>query len=61
MAHRLMEGRKVYRAMRRLWKENMMFREVKRELYEKVVIPRWGIIRGHYVHRRKGKLMMMTV
>ena len=25
--------------MAKLWKENMIFREVKRELYERVVIP----------------------
>ena len=37
--HRVPEGRKVWRTMANLWKENMTSREVKRELYEKVVIP----------------------
>ena len=39
VAHRVLEGRKVWGTMARLWKENMIFREVKRELYERVVIP----------------------
>ena len=38
-AHRLLEGRKVWGKMVKLWKENVICREVKRELYEGVVIP----------------------
>ena len=30
----------------KLWKENMIFKEVKRELYEKVVIPTVVYVRG---------------
>ena len=39
VAHRVLEGRKVWGTMAKLWKENMISREVKRELYERVVIP----------------------
>ena len=39
VAHRVLEGRKVWRTIAKLWKENMVSRVVKRELYEKVVIP----------------------
>ena len=39
LAHRVLEGRKVWGTMAKLWKENMVSREVKRELYERVVIP----------------------
>ena len=35
----MLEGRKVWGTMAKLWKENMISREVKRELYERVVIP----------------------
>ena len=38
VAHMVLEERKVFGTMM-LWKENMISREVKRELYEKVVIP----------------------
>ena len=38
-AHRLLEGRKVWGKMVKLWKENVICREVKREFYEGVVIP----------------------
>ena len=38
-AHRVLEGRKVWGTMAKLWKENMISREVKRELYGRVVIP----------------------
>ena len=40
VAHRALEGRNVWGTMAKLWKEKCnVFREVKRELYEKVVIP----------------------
>ena len=39
VAHRVLDGRKVRGKMVKLWKENMISREVKRELYERVVIP----------------------
>ena len=39
VAHRVLGGRKVWGTMTKLWKENMISREVKRELYERVVIP----------------------
>ena len=39
VAHRVLEGRKVWEMMKNLWKENMISSEVKRELYERVVIP----------------------
>ena len=39
LAHRVLEGRKVWGAMTKFWKENMICREVKRELFERVVIP----------------------
>ena len=39
LAHRVLEGRKVWGTLAKLWKENMICTEVKRELYERVVIP----------------------
>ena len=39
MAHRVLEGIKVWGTMPKLWKENMVSRVVKRELYEKEAIP----------------------
>ena len=39
MGHRVLKGRKVLESMAKLLKENMISREVKRELYERVVIP----------------------
>ena len=39
MARRVLEGRKVWGTMAKLWKENVISREVIRELYERVVIP----------------------
>ena len=39
MVHRVLEGRKVCGTMAKLWKENVISRELKRELYERVVIP----------------------
>ena len=39
MAHRVLEARKVWGTMENLWKENIISIEVKRELYERVVIP----------------------
>ena len=39
MTHRVPEGRKVWGMIAKLWKENMIYREVKRELYEYVVTP----------------------
>ena len=39
VSHMVLEGRKVWGVMAKLWKENMISREVKRELYESVVIP----------------------
>ena len=39
VAHRILEGRKVWGTMEKLWQENVISREVKRELYERVVIP----------------------
>ena len=38
VAHRVLEGRKVCGTMAKLWKENMISRGVKRELYERLVI-----------------------
>ena len=38
-AHRFFEERKVWETMSKLWKESMISKEVKRELYERVVIP----------------------
>ena len=38
MAHRVLDGRKVWATVAKLWKENMISREIKRELYERVVI-----------------------
>ena len=35
----VLEGRKVWGTMANLWKENMISRELKREVYERVVIP----------------------
>ena len=34
MAHSVLEGRKVWGTMAKLWKKNMISREVKRELYD---------------------------
>ena len=39
VAHKKLEGTKVWGTMTKLWKENMRSREVKRELCEIVVIP----------------------
>ena len=39
VALRVVDGRKVWGTMTKLWKENMMSREVNRELYERVGIP----------------------
>ena len=39
MAHRVLEGRKVLGTLAKLWKENTISREVKRDLYERVGIP----------------------
>ena len=39
VAHKVLEGRKVWGITEKLWKENMAFREVRRELHEGVVIP----------------------
>ena len=39
VAHRVLEGIKVWGTMPKLWKENMVSRVVKRELYEKEAIP----------------------
>ena len=39
VAHRVLEGRKVLETMAKLWRENVISREVKRKLYERVVIP----------------------
>ena len=39
VAHKLLERRKVWGTMGKLWKENIISREVKRELYERVLIP----------------------
>ena len=35
----VLEGRKVWMTMAKLWKENMIPKEFKRQLYERVVIP----------------------
>ena len=32
--HRVLEGREVWRTMAKSWKDKMLSREVKRELYE---------------------------
>ena len=37
--HRVLEGSEVWGTVAKLWKQNMNSREVKRELYERVVIP----------------------
>ena len=37
--YRVLEGRKVWGMMAKIRKENMIFRKVKRELYERVLIP----------------------
>ena len=39
MAHRVLDGKKVWWTMAKLLKENIIFREVKRKFYERVVIP----------------------
>ena len=39
VAHRVVDGRKVWGTMAKLWKKNIISREVKRELYERIVIP----------------------
>ena len=39
VAHRVFEGRKKLGTMAKLWKENMISREIKREVYERVMIP----------------------
>ena len=39
VVHRVLEGKKVWETMAKLWKENIISREVKLELYERVVIP----------------------
>ena len=36
VAHRVLEGRKVWGTTAKLWKENMISREVKLDLYERV-------------------------
>ena len=38
VSHRLLEGRKVWGKVAKLWKEDMISREVKRQLYGGVVI-----------------------
>ena len=35
----MLEGRKVWGMMAKLWKGNMISREIKRDLYERIVIP----------------------
>ena len=35
VAHRLLEGRKVYGTVTKLWNENMISREARWELYER--------------------------
>ena len=49
MAHRVLEGRKVCEMMAKLWKENLISREVKRELHEKAVYQRYftALKHGH--------------
>ena len=39
VAHMVFEGRKVWGTMSKLWKENIISKELKWELYERVVIP----------------------
>ena len=39
VAHRVLEGRKVWGTMAKFWNENVISREEKGELYERVVIP----------------------
>ena len=39
VVHGVLEGRKDWGTMTNLWKENMISKEVKRKLYERVVIP----------------------
>ena len=49
VVHRVLEERKVWGRMAKLWKNNMIPREVKQELYERVVIQPWFMVwrRGH--------------
>ena len=39
VTHRVLEGRKFWETVPKMWKENMMPNEMKRESYERVVIP----------------------
>ena len=39
VARRVLDGRKVWGTMAKLWNENMISRKLKREYYERVVIP----------------------
>ena len=39
MAHRVLERRKVLGKMAKLWEESMITSELKRELYERAMIP----------------------
>ena len=39
VVHGVLEGRNLWGKMAKLWKENMISLEVKRELHERVVIP----------------------
>ena len=56
--HRLLEAWKVWETIRELWKENIISREVKRKLCEKVVIPAvvYGSETWSLSAREKGKL-----
>ena len=39
VASGVLKGRKIWGTMAKVWKESMIPREIKRELYERVVIP----------------------
>ena len=39
VAHRVLDGRKVWRTMGNFLEENIISREAKRELFERLVIP----------------------
>ena len=49
VVHRVLEERKVWKTMAKLWKENMLSREATRKLYERVVIPNSGLWFGDVV------------
>ena len=63
MAYSVLEGKKVQGTMAKLWKESIIIREVKRELYERVVIP--AVVYGSETMslsvRERGKLKVFDM